>query len=1503
MSLLTRLLSIAKNTVAVIPKSLYTWGGAASGQLGQNNTVNKSSPTQVGTKDWISISAGNSFTVAVNSDGTLWAWGQNDAYQLGLYDAIYRSSPVQVTSMSNWSSVSAGASHSTVLSNDGLLYTFGSNTYGQLGKPPTLVWNEVHVGTKYLLALRDDGTIWGTGSSYASNTGVRTQLDLIYNESSVKLSWKKISGGENFGVGLSQDGTLYSWGTLPGRAAYEILPVDTSVKFTDVSAGLSHMILLGTDGFLYAYGYNNYGQLGIGNRTNTNSITKIGDSTWQSISAGDNFSTAIDSSGKLFSWGYNINGQLGLNDRIARSSPTQISTESFNSVSAGNGAVGAISVAGSLFVWGLNSSGELGLNDLTSRSSPVQLGTSSWVFVNSGGTNMGGVLIDNTVWGWGDNVHFQLASDSNQYGKSSPVQLTASGTKLAFDNGVTAIIALDGTLLTRGFAQYGATGGYLPPGVDKSNLTAISTAVLPTTRVGVQQVGTSSWTQVAAGGFHTIATNSSNKLFGWGRNDYFQTGVGDKINRSSPTQVSSLSSVSIVQISAGEYHSHAIASDGKLYGWGKNDNSEVGYVPRKWNQVTTYSNFGIAALDNTGVLWAWGTGDAAQGTNSTTVARSSPTQVYSDVRFKNIYGTAGNILAIDLSDKLWGWGTNTNSNLGIYSGTMASISYPIQIMTSISWSMVGCGLRYGAGIDSNGILRAWGIGVTNGQLTTADRSSPAQIASGSYSQVSVGYTHAAAIKTDGTLWVWGYGTNGILGINATANRSSPVQVGADTDWTGVLAGSTATYGFKSNGTIWAWGLNTSGQLGIATTTSVSNPTQVALDATSKSYYLTRFGTSTPTFVMAQNKMGQNATQAVQFVDSNNIVWVSGNFSAGTLGVFPWQTLQTTSLKMLYAYGDPSTVLGPRVNQSAVVHGNSTMTSTMNVHIDTDGVMQVFGYNSTGQLGIPTWPLGTTGNAQLRSSPVQTGSGNQPVVAVPTVLNEFVSHSYNQVSSGRSTTSAIKTDGTVWSWGDNTAGKLGMYSNRVEYVASGYYGFVAVMADNRVYYSGSTTSAIGIDSNRSSPTQVLASGGFNSILASDYWLSLPKNVPGEPKKRIQLGNIGMHLDHLGRAWAWGGGTSLNLAARGVGSTVANFIGSPKLTLNDYWPITKLTQGGATTFFLSGTTFYGMGSRAQGQLGDNSVAGNAPLPVLISTDVVDFWQPGNNNIIYKKTDNSFWYIGVDATGWTAFTSTGYPYAFNPIYYRSSPTQIMSGAQGVEYSQIVSDALGSYVGMALKPDKTLWSWGTDFYGCIGFSNVSVIRTSPTFLMSDVEECIPATNGFFVRKTDNTIWAWGDNQYGQFGNGTVASRSSPVQIFAGGRSSFVQVATTARASYLVDFDGNLWVAGYNNVGQLGVNDTVSRTTFTAINFPATTSPTYLFNTVSTSFNQVSTNGNSAVAIKNDNTLWAWGDNTNGQLGTSDIISRSSPTQVTSINNTLGTFTQVSSGYNHTALIFNKNS
>ena len=365
-------------------RSLFTTGSGTNGTLGLNDNTNRSSPTQVSGITWTTIgtnSAPMATSWAKKSDGTLWVWGRNDEFgQLGQNDNISRSSPTQLSGTTWSDSIMMGGSRqgSGGVKTDGTLWTWGRNEYGQLGlnsihtptptgiSSPTQIGTDTtwktsvgsfHSATYKMFAVKTDGTAWTWGRNESGSFGLnQAPAQLLYLSSPTQI------------------GTDTTWNT------FSATPGDTyAVK---------------TDGTLWAWGSNLVGELGINLNTGSRSSPcQVGtNTTWDLVKAAGSYGAiGKKTDGTLWGWGSGQKGNLGLNqpDNARISSPTQIGTDTtwskFATMTHPGGAV-AVKTDGTLWGWGYNENGNLGLNadDGTGRSSPTQIGTDTdWSEVGS----------------------------------------------------------------------------------------------------------------------------------------------------------------------------------------------------------------------------------------------------------------------------------------------------------------------------------------------------------------------------------------------------------------------------------------------------------------------------------------------------------------------------------------------------------------------------------------------------------------------------------------------------------------------------------------------------------------------------------------------------------------------------------------------------------------------------------------------------------------------------------------------------------------------------------------------------------------------------------------------------------------------------------------------------------------------------------------------------------------------------------------------------------------
>lgn len=324
--------------------------------------------------------------------------------------------------------------HTIAVKPDGTLWAWGFNGSGQLGigntdekNSPTQIgtatnWQTVSAGGNHSFAIKTDGTLWGWGDNFWGQVGVGTYGTEIYTPTKIGTStnWKSISVGLNFTLGIKTDGTLWAWGEnffgQLGISGQTPSPVKVGVEtnWQSVDTGNAHTMAIKTDGTLWGWGFNSYGQLGDGTILEKSTPQRIGsDGNWQSIATGNDFTMALKTDGTLWTWGSNFLGQLGDGTYIDKKTPTQIGNSSWKTISAGNVNSLAIKADGSLWRWGWIL-GEVGYGIENSNNIPTQLGQeSNWQSISSGDKHSFAFKTDGTLWGWGDYFWGKLGIDGN----------------------------------------------------------------------------------------------------------------------------------------------------------------------------------------------------------------------------------------------------------------------------------------------------------------------------------------------------------------------------------------------------------------------------------------------------------------------------------------------------------------------------------------------------------------------------------------------------------------------------------------------------------------------------------------------------------------------------------------------------------------------------------------------------------------------------------------------------------------------------------------------------------------------------------------------------------------------------------------------------------------------------------------------------------------------------------------------------------------------------------
>ena len=619
--------------------TVWAWGNNASGQVGNNSTANRLTPQQITPaapvfpNTFKAVSAGADHSLALRNDGTVWAWGANNHGQLGTGTTTGSLVPVQIQTLPNGLSVtavSAGDGFSVALLSDGTVRTWGRAEKGQLGNDddasslvpvqPTALGagiTAISAGDAHVLALKSDGTVWGWGSNFSGELGgLVPAAQFLPMPVAGLANVALLAAGSTHSAAVLADGAILAWGNPNGAAlgsaslGYESVRVQTQDVKTAAAiyAGGDQAAVVRANARAYLFGRNADGQLGTDGLDPVVAPSRV--LAWPnaygvsapSYAFGAGHTLALVD-GVIYSAGDNAYGQLGNGGTIDRMTPAALSLSgsAITTVAAGWHHSLALRADGTVLAWGRNDSAQLGFGASsgtpTLTPTPVP-GLTNVTAIAAGEAHSLALKADGTVWAWGANASGQLGNNATAT-LATPTQVSGITQIVAIAAGANHSLALTSpthvttTLRNRAYCWGRGTYGQIGHAATTNRLTPY---LLPTTNI----VG------IAAGEDHTLGLLGDGRVVATGRNDKGQLGDATLVNRTQAIVVNSITTTSAcTAIAAGFKTSYAIFGNGTVFGWGDASRQQLGYAPSRITPIAWRLTNNTADADADGMLNAW----------------------------------------------------------------------------------------------------------------------------------------------------------------------------------------------------------------------------------------------------------------------------------------------------------------------------------------------------------------------------------------------------------------------------------------------------------------------------------------------------------------------------------------------------------------------------------------------------------------------------------------------------------------------------------------------------------------------------------------------------------------------------------------------------------------------------------------------------------------------------------------------------------------------------------
>ncbi len=683
-----------------------------------------------------------------------------------------------------------------------------------------------------------------------------------------------------------------------------------------------------------------------------------------------------------------------------------------------------------------------------------------------------------------------------------------------------------------------------------------------------------------------------------------------------------------------------------------------------------------------GQLLCWGYNQNGQLGDGTRSRRNTPRIIGNDTHWRFVSAGSIHTCALKDDDSLWCWGDNRYGQLGV--GENEAQLIPKQVLDPNHWHAVSVGKNHTCAIKADDSLWCWGrnnygqIGANVDSLHENLYFTPNPVLpKDSWQEVSSGSFHSCGIQTDGSLWCWGNNESGQIGDGTNENRNLPAKIMPGSKWKKVSAGSDHSCGIQADGSLWCWGNNRFATLGDGTLTDREAPT---------------------------------------LIDKNN-EWVT--ISAGN-----YVTCGITKEGKLWCWGYGHWGLfSPRQSYAThpkeVIPPKKNLGTWLNVALKKDHICAISSKNH-----LFCWGLNSSG---------QIGNGHDYAIRQPVLVAKESDWKDIATSAAQcSHTCGIKSDRSLWCWGKNSDGQLGLgnyiFQQHPVPIAQGRTwqsialarhtcgilldGSLWCWGINEHYQLGTGDKTI-----RLLPTRISDADTWNTVATNFNY------------------SCGVKTDHS--LWCWG-----ELFSKTDGRAEIA-LKSPQKLADGEWKTLSAGQNHLCGIQQKGSLWC-WGINSQGQLGDKTTTTH-DTPTIIGDDVWREISIGFEHTCGIQQNGSLWCWGSNAFGQLGVIG---------------PSKVTHPLQIAKTQTWTHISAGDSYTCGIQTDGSLWCWGWGLNGELGLGNPSQALTPKKVSSQTPWKKISAGKCHSCGiQTDGTLWCWGSNYYGQIGINT-AWEEAPVRV-----------------------------------------------------------------------------------------------------------------------------------------------